>query len=82
MTKLLQEFSKWLKKVTGYEESTGELGSDPKAEVQLAQPIKTEARSPLIQKKRGKVNIQVGLDFGTSATKIMYSQLGRRGIRL
>jgi hypothetical protein len=82
MTKLLQGFSKWFKKVTGYKKTTGELRSAPKAEVKLAQPIKTEARSPLIQKKRGKVNIQVGLDFGTSATKIMYSQLGRRGTKI
>ena len=32
----------------------------------------------LIQRKSDKVNIQVGVDFGTSTTKIMYSQIGKR----
>ena len=82
MTKLLQVYSKLLKKITGYKEISGELLSDQKVEVKLVQPLKTEVRSPLIQKKREKVNIQVGLDFGTSAVKIMYSQLGRPGTKI
>ena len=36
------------------------------------------ASAQVIRPKRGKAHIQVGLDFGTSATKIVYSQLGRR----
>lgn len=36
------------------------------------------ASAQVIRRKRGKAHIQVGLDFGTSSTKIVYSQLGRR----
>jgi len=39
--------------------------------------IDTKPRPP-IRKKREPVHIQVGLDFGTSCTKIVYSQAGRR----
>jgi len=38
--------------------------------------------SPLIRKKTEKANIQVGLDFGTSCTKMIYSQIGRRPFRV
>ena len=36
----------------------------------------------ILRKKREKVHIQVGLDFGTSATKVAFSQLGRRPFRV
>jgi len=89
MTKLLRGFSKWFKKVVGYSETREETQRAQKEESKPVQavpakqePVKPKASSPLIQKKIGKVNIQVGLDFGTSATKIMYSQLGRKGTNL
>ena len=37
---------------------------------------------PFLRKKKEKVHIQVGLDFGTSATKVAFSQLGRRTFRV
>ena len=35
-----------------------------------------------IRRKLEKVYLQVGLDFGTSSTKVMFSQIGRRGTRV
>lgn len=37
-----------------------------------------KAHGPLIRKSKEKVHIQVGLDFGTSSTKAVYSHVGRR----
>ena len=42
---------------------------------------KLEAPSLFIKKQK-KVHIQVGIDFGTSATKVVFSQLGRRIFRV
>ena len=36
----------------------------------------------VLKKKKETVHIQVGLDFGTSATKVAFSQLGRRTFRV
>jgi hypothetical protein len=38
----------------------------------------SDSTGPIIRKEKQKVHLQVGLDFGTSSTKIVYSQLGRR----
>lgn len=47
-------------------------------------PVKPEevTTTPLIRIKKDKVHIQVGLDFGTSCSKIMYRQIGRRQARV
>ena len=37
---------------------------------------------PILRKKKEKVHIQVGLDFGTSSTKVVFSELGRRTFRV
>ena len=42
----------------------------------------TEKKPSILRKKRKKTHIQVGLDFGTSATKVVFSQLGRRPFRV
>ncbi len=34
-------------------------------------------QEPMFRQKSGKVHIQVGLDFGTSTTKVVYKQIGR-----
>jgi len=36
----------------------------------------------IFKKREEKVHIQVGLDFGTSATKVIFSQLGKRPFRV
>jgi hypothetical protein len=41
-----------------------------------------EKPPPILKKKKEKVHIQVGIDFGTSATKVVFSQLGRRPFRV
>lgn len=85
MTKLLRGFSKWFKKVTGLDEPSVPMEEaifSAKEEAKSAQDAVSETKAPFIRKKKEKVNIQVGLDFGTSATKIMYSQLGRRGTKV
>lgn len=81
MTKLLRGFSKWFKKVIGLDEPRQEA-SPAAEEARPPQAVISETKTPFIRKKKEKVNIQVGLDFGTSATKIMYSQLGRRGTKI
>jgi hypothetical protein len=47
-------------------------------------PTAAEAGEPrlVIRKKSREVKIQVGLDFGTSSTKIMYTQLDKRLCRV
>ncbi|MDO9517209.1 MAG: hypothetical protein Q7J10_04070 [Methanosarcinaceae archaeon] len=44
--------------------------------------VRKDFISPLIRKKAEKAHIQVGLDFGTSSTKMIYSQIGRRQFRV
>lgn len=43
---------------------------------------RTDTLGQVIRRKQKKAHLQVGLDFGTSATKVVYSQLGRRGSRV
>lgn len=38
---------------------------------------KNQTSSSFIRRKKEKIHIQVGLDFGTSSTKVVFSQLGR-----
>ena len=44
--------------------------------------VQKDVKSPLIKEKTEKAHIQVGLDFGTSSTKIVYSQIGKRYFRV
>lgn len=46
-----------------------------------ALPSRAQGTGPLIKTKKEKVHIQVGLDFGTSCTKVVFSQIGRRYAR-
>ena len=92
MMKLLQVFTKWFKKATGqpdYKEKIDYKSEDVPISPQSTRDAsipprfrRTEVKPSFIQKKTDKVTIQVGLDFGTSSTKIMYSQLGRPGVNL
>ena len=41
-----------------------------------------QAPLPLFRPKKEKIHIQVGLDFGTSSTKIVYTQPGKRFSRI
>lgn len=38
----------------------------------------SDSTGSIITKKKQQIHLQVGLDFGTSSTKVVYSQLGRR----
>ena len=60
--------------------------SDPDPEAKHYKPIRepvmatpTYPTGPLIRPKREKVYLQIGIDFGTSSTKIVYSQLSKAG---
>lgn len=44
--------------------------------------LQEEKTQPIIKKNKEKIYIQVGLDFGTSATKVVFSQLGKRPFRV
>ncbi|NQT56519.1 MAG: hypothetical protein HQ551_09855 [Desulfobacteraceae bacterium] len=41
-----------------------------------------ESKPSIFRKKREKAHIQVGLDFGTSATKVVFSQHGKRPFKV
>jgi len=82
MTKFLQGFWKLFERYL-----VGRKSADKKAKIYEEFPLKKDTTkleivskpiSP-IRKKREKIYIQVGLDFGTSSTKVVYSQLGQRG---
>lgn len=45
------------------------------------QPSQAKGTGPLIKTKKKKVHIQVGLDFGTSCTKVVFSRVGSRYAR-
>ena len=68
-------------------EKDGQFVSQVSAEQQVDQdsvkPIQASPKPPsrLFKKKSQKVYIQVGLDFGTSSTKVVFSQLGKRLFR-
>jgi len=80
--KLLRGFWKLLKGQQAEPEAIlqTELPKDekPADRAQLKEERSYAGLKQPIRRKRGKVHIQVGLDFGTSTTKVVYSQLGRR----
>jgi len=49
--------------------------------VSISRDLK-ESKPSFFRKKREKAHIQVGLDFGTSATKVVFSQLGKRPFKV
>ncbi len=52
-----------------------------KTAVDQETPVPLPMSGPLIKSKKEKIYIQVGLDFGTSCTKVVFSQIGRRYAR-
>jgi len=79
--KLLQGFWKLFKKSKKEKIKSPEIKKISEAIELALSKLKTEPTAP-IRKKSELVHIQVGLDFGTSSTKVMYSQLGKRGRRV
>ena len=49
---------------------------------EVAKEIKEIELGPIFKPKKQRISIQVGLDFGTSATKVAYSVYGTRGTRI
>lgn len=43
--------------------------------------VNVKPDASFIRQKTGKIHIQVGIDFGTSSTKVVFSQLGHRFFR-
>ena len=84
--KLLQGFLKLFNKnKTEGKKSKQKDAKPPERELQrktkeknLSSNKPTIKSNGLIRKKEEKVYIQVGLDFGTSSTKIVFSQIGKR----
>lgn len=83
--KSLQEFLKWFKR-NFKKDKTPVKESDKTAYGQEKEPsnitdtaLKKEFTPRAITRRKDKVYVQVGLDFGTGTTKIAYTQLGRRG---
>ncbi len=57
----------------------GELDSNFSINVNNEDQYETQTiNGPLIRLKKDKIDIQVGLDFGTSATKVMFRRIGGR----
>lgn len=83
--KLLQEFLKWFKSKLGKDKfkpeerkiAVIETGKEPSKVDDST--LKKETAPKAITRKKDKIHVQAGLDFGTSSTKIAYSQLGGRG---
>jgi len=69
MLKFLQGFLRWFKSIKKEEKSPEKSGKKGPSII----------NGPSVFRRKDKVVIQVGLDFGTSSTKIAYSQLGGRG---
>ena len=59
----------------------GQQGSKERIAQSKEIPAQLPMSGPLIKTKKEKVHIQVGLDFGTSCTKVVFSQIGRRYAR-
>jgi hypothetical protein len=83
MTILPQGFWKSLKSLLGIREPQKEVpksaGSQekPKKEAQIPKRQVEKDSAQIIRRKLEKVHLQVGLDFGTHSTKVVYSQIGR-----
>jgi hypothetical protein len=72
-------FSKWFRSRSNETTSNADSKETPAAVAQLKNTA--VVRQPLsvgIRVRREKVHIQVGVDFGTSTTKIAYRQIGAR----
>jgi tetrahydromethanopterin S-methyltransferase subunit G len=84
MMTLLQEFWKSFKSLLGIKEPPKEVlkstGSqeEPKKEAQVPKRQVEKDSAQIIRRKLEKVHLQVGLDFGTHSTKVVYSQIGKR----
>ncbi len=82
--KSLLEFLKWLKRNLGKDKPT--LKKVDETATQREEPhtepediIKDDTKSHAIKRRKEKFHIWVGLDFGTSATKIVHSPVGGKG---
>ena len=79
--KLLQAFWKLFKKSVKKEKKEPKkiaVDKDFSLKAEPKQLVISPEPSPPIRKKIEKIHIQVGLDFGTSCTKFVFSQQGRR----
>jgi len=74
--KFVNKFLK-IKETDQDSESIGSSRTASESDQRLTTPV-YDPTGPIIRKKKQKVHLQVGLDFGTSSTKVIYSQLGRR----
>jgi len=79
MMKFLREFWK-LFKIFGKKRKNRKtiIQKDFSLRSELTQLHIEETPTPPIRKKEEKIHISVGLDFGTSNTKVVYSQAGKR----
>jgi len=74
--KFVNKFSK-IKEADLDSKSIGSSQTGFEGNQRRAKPV-SDSIGPIIRKKKQKIHLQVGLDFGTSSTKVIYSQLGRR----
>src|SRR5438445_9688111 len=77
--KWLQVFSKWF---SSRPENNSEAESKKPPAEKGVRFSSERTRQPLpvgIRVSREKVHVQVGVDFGTSTTKVAYRQIGGRG---
>jgi hypothetical protein len=83
MTILLQGFWKSFKSLLGIREPKKEVlksprsQEEPKEEAQVPKRQVEKDSAQIIRRKLEKVHLQVGLDFGTHSTKVVYSQIGK-----
>lgn len=84
MKRLLQGFWKWLKtepdQVLNSKAATGSsIRRETEAQAQKPSPSRAQKEAPVgLRRSKEAIRFQVGIDFGTSATKIAYQQLGTR----
>jgi hypothetical protein len=70
----------WLKRIADAL-LKGKKAQEPTRPKNGRKDVKREHKvAPAIQRRREKIVLNVGLDFGTSATKVMFSQARRRGV--
>jgi hypothetical protein len=84
--KSLQAFWKLFRRKTKTTEAQhrnkADIGKQNGADSESRSRDLKESKPSFFRKKREKTYIQVGLDFGTSATKVVFSQLGKRPFRV
>ena len=78
MIKLLRGFWKLFRKRKGRERPASEALETAFREREKRGQAGERRESPLIQVSKERIRIQVGLDFGTSSTKVAFSRYGRR----